>query len=117
MSAVAFPQPELVRVAKLSPPDLTRIQECRHLHTRLGFAYQLAFVRLANRFPTQEPLEVVEEIATYVSVQLDMTPAIIQRYQKQRRTIINHQQEICTYLKLKPLGEAEISLLNARLLQ
>ena len=63
MSAGAFPQAELVRVAKLSPIDLERTQQCRHLHTRLGFAYQLAFVRLANRFPAQEPLEMVEESA------------------------------------------------------
>lgn len=96
-SDVTFSQPELVRVAKLSITDLARIQECCHPQTRLGFAYQLAFVRLANRFPAQEPLEMVEEIATYVSVQLDVAPSAIQRYAQQRRTIINHQQEICDH--------------------
>jgi hypothetical protein len=117
MSAVAFPQPELVRVAKFSPTDLERTQQCRHLHTRLGFAYQLAFVRLANRFPAQEPLEMVEEIATYVSVQLDISPSAIQLYAQQRRTIINHQQEICDYLQLRRLGESEVAMLEAFLFE
>ena len=62
MSAVAFPHPELVRAAKLSPTDLERTQQCRHLHTRLGFAYQLAFVRLAIRSPAQEPLEMGPDV-------------------------------------------------------
>jgi hypothetical protein len=117
MSAVAFPHPELVRVAKISPPDLARIQQCRHPHTRLGFAYQLAFVRLANRFPAQEPLEMVGEIATYVSVQLDIPTAAIQLYVQQRRTIVNHQQEICDYLQLRRFSESEVAELKAFLFE
>jgi hypothetical protein len=34
----------------------------------LGFAYQLAFVRLHHHFPAQQPLEIDDEIVTYVSV-------------------------------------------------
>ena len=37
-----------------------------------GFAYQIAFVRLAHRFPLQQPLEIVDELLTYVGVQLDI---------------------------------------------
>jgi hypothetical protein len=44
MSAVAFPQPELVRVAKLSPTDLERTQQCCHLYTLLRFIYQLVYM-------------------------------------------------------------------------
>ena len=72
----------------------------------------MAFIRLHNRIPIQQPLEIVEEILTYVGVQLDIATAIIQQYKQQRRTIINHQQEICAYLNLRPLGDAEIALLN-----
>lgn len=112
MSTPAFSHDELVRVAKFSPDDLVKIDMCRESHTRLGFGYQLAFIRLQNRIPMQQPLEIVEEILTYVGVQLDLTTTIIQQYQKQRRTVINHQQEICAYLNLRPLGDAEIALLN-----
>jgi hypothetical protein len=52
---------ELVRRVQLSPNDLEKILECRQAHTRLGFAYQLAFVRLNHRFPAQQPLEIVDE--------------------------------------------------------
>jgi hypothetical protein len=44
MSAVAFPQPELARVAKLSLTDLEWTQQCCHLYTCLGFIYQLVYM-------------------------------------------------------------------------
>jgi hypothetical protein len=117
MSVAAFPQTELVRVAKLSPTDLARIQQCRHLHTRMGFAYQLAFMRLAKRFPAHEPLEMVDEIVTYVSVQLDIPSSAIQFYTQQQRTIVNHQQEICDHLQLRRFGESEVAVLEAFLFE
>jgi len=117
MSTLAFTHPELVRVANLSSTDLERIQQCRHPHTRLGFAYQLAFVRLANRLPVQEPLEMVKEILTYVGVQLNISPSVIQGYAEQRRTISNHQQEICDYLQIRHFGESEVALLETFLFE
>jgi hypothetical protein len=57
MNTLAFSYKELLRTAKLSPNDLGKILECRQAHTRLGFAYQLAFVRLNNRFPAQQQLK------------------------------------------------------------
>jgi TnpA family transposase len=117
MSAVSFSQPELIHIAKFSPADLARIQECRHAHTRLGFAYQLAFVRLTNRLPAQEPLELMDEILTYVGIQIDIPPAAIHLYTQQRRTIVNHQQEICDYLQRRRFGEAEIAMLEAFLFE
>jgi len=117
MSVMLFSHPELVRIAKFSAGDLERIQQCRHSHTRLGFAYQMAFVRLTSRFPTQHSLEVVDEILTYVSVQLGVPPAEIQAYAQQRRTIVNHQQEICDYLSLRRFGDNEVTLLEAFLFE
>ncbi|MBI1882540.1 MAG: DUF4158 domain-containing protein, partial [Chloroflexi bacterium] len=108
---------ELVRRAQLSPNDLEKIHACRQAYTRLGFAYQLAFVRLNHRFPAQQPLEIMDELLTYVTVQLDLPSATIQAYQQQRRTIINHQQEIRTYLNLRSFGESEIAVLNAFLFE
>lgn len=68
MNPPAFPHEELVRLAQLSPEDMAKINACREPHTRLGFAYQLAFIRLHHRFPTQQPLEIVDELLTYIHI-------------------------------------------------
>ena len=41
---------------------MKEILQRRRDHNRLGFAYQMAFVRLVNRFPAQQPLEVLPEL-------------------------------------------------------
>ena len=46
--------------APFSTEDIACIEQCRGEHNRLGFGYQLAFVRFLNRFPIQEPLEIAE---------------------------------------------------------
>jgi hypothetical protein len=40
---------------------------------RLGFAYQIAFVRLFNRFPRQQPFEIVDELASSARRSWDST--------------------------------------------
>ncbi len=54
----------------LSLADIARIGQCRGEHNRLGFAYQLIFVQLLNRFPAQEPFEIeariLDETVEYV---------------------------------------------------
>ena len=115
MKSHTYTHQELVRVALFTPDDLARIHECRQEHTRLGFAYQLAFVRLHHRFPAQQPLEIDDEIVTYVSVQLDIPASLIAAYQEQRRTVVNHQQELRIYLEVRRFGEAELGILEAYL--
>ena len=117
MNSPPLAHEELVRLARFSPEDMARINECREPHTRLGFAYQLAFIRLHHRLSTKQPLEIVDEILTYVSIQIDIPATVIQAYQNQRRTIINHQQEIRAYLDLRPFGEPESALLRAFLFE
>jgi hypothetical protein len=34
-------------------------------HNRLGFAYQVGFVRLFGRFPQQQPFELFEELVCF----------------------------------------------------
>ncbi len=51
MKSQSYSRQDLVRIAQFTPDDLARISECRQDHTRLGFAYQLAYVRLYHRFP------------------------------------------------------------------
>jgi hypothetical protein len=47
---------QLIEYATLTPDDLAQVDLCRRPPNRLGFAYQIAFVRLTNRFPAQQPL-------------------------------------------------------------
>lgn len=115
MKSHTYSHQDLVRLAQFTPEDLVRIHECRQEHTRLGFAYQLAFVRLHHRFPAQQPLEIDNEIVTYVSVQLDIPVSLMTAYQEQRRTVVNHQQELRTYLGVRRFGEAELGAIESYL--
>jgi hypothetical protein len=56
---------------------------------------------LYHRFPSQQPLEIDDEIVTYVSVQLDISSSKMIPYQEQRQTIVNHQQELRIYLDVR----------------
>jgi hypothetical protein len=102
-----FSHQQLVSVAKLSAEDRDLIYERRRPYTRLGFAYQLAFVRWANRFPAQRPtLEIEEAVLDFVSVQLGLPVHLIHTYAQHQSTLSEHQEEIRVYLELRRFGEA-----------
>ena len=108
-----FTQHQLVEIACLGTDDLEEVNKRRRPHNRLGFAYQLAFVRLLNRFPSQLPFEIEEdELLTFISVQLNIPPAEIYKYTTRRETIAEHQKHISVYLGLRRFGEAEIKILE-----
>ena len=50
-----FSRNQLKRAAALTEEDFVQLDKCRRPHNRLGFAYQVAFVRLFDRFPQQQP--------------------------------------------------------------
>jgi hypothetical protein len=56
-----FSRNQLKRAATLTEEDFLQLGKCRRPHNRLGFAYQVAFVRLLGRFPQQRPFELIEE--------------------------------------------------------
>jgi hypothetical protein len=70
MKPIKYTQEQLINVAQITKKDIDQINQCRREHNRLGFGYQLVFVRLVNRFPLQQPFEIVEEILVFISVQL-----------------------------------------------
>ena len=112
MNKLHFSQDQLVQVANLSDADIPVIEGCRRPQNKLGFAYQLAFVRLFNQFPTQVPFEPLEDIVTYMSLQLDLAPDLIEQYKKRRQTIAEHRQRIQEYLQLKPFHPDGVQLLG-----
>ena len=72
MTEPAFSHEQLLREASLKLEDMVQIRKRRRDINRLGFAYQLAFIHLTNRLPKQQLLELIEELLTYVAVQLNI---------------------------------------------
>ena len=60
---------QLIRDSALAKTDLLAIATCRGEPQRLGFAYQLGFVRVFQRFPVQQPLEICEELQSFIALQ------------------------------------------------
>ena len=102
-----YSREQLIEYAKLNEEDFEQINQCRRTYNRLGFGYQIGFVRLENRFPTQQPFEIIDELLTFASVQLQIDEKEINQYQKRRQTISQHQTRIMNYLKLKPFDATQ----------
>jgi len=74
-----FSRQQLKRAAALTEEDLVQIGKCRRTHNRLGFAYQVGFIRLFNRLPRQQPFEVVDELVSLSAAQLGFDARLCQR--------------------------------------
>lgn len=99
---------QLINLAQMTKKDLKRINQCRRQHNKLGFGYQLSFVKLLNRFPVQQPFEATEDILNYVSVQIGVPANSISLYAQRRETIAEHQEQIRQYLDLQRFGETVV---------
>lgn len=95
----------LVKLAKFTDEELNLINRRRKKPNRLGFAYQLAFVKLHNRLPTQQPLELVDELVQYVALQLGLKTDFLQAYSERQPTVSEHQNQIRSFLNLSKFGE------------
>jgi len=107
-----FPREQLKRAAALTEEDFVQLGNCRRPHNRLGFAYQVPFVRLFNRFPQQQPFELFEELVCFSAAQLGLDVELMGLYRKRQPTIFEHRQSIADYLRLRPFGDAEASQLG-----
>ena len=94
-------RPRLIRDGTFLEEDRRQIAQRRRGHNQLGFAYQIAFVRVLGRFPRQEPLELDEEILRFAALQLGTSPDAIGAYAERRQTVSEHQQRIRSHLKLR----------------
>jgi hypothetical protein len=102
MMLLSFSQGQMVREATLTEDDLAEIAKCRRDQNRLGFAYQIGFVRLFSRFPAQQPLEVCDELLRFVSLQVGIDEKRIADYAPWQHTTSEHQKRIRDYFKLVP---------------
>ncbi|MGB1257894.1 MAG: Tn3 family transposase [Thiolinea sp.] len=106
MSTLPYNCEQLAITARFSEQDFYIIRQRRQTHNQLGFGYQLAFVRLLNRFPTQIPFEIIMEVADFVSLQLHITKADVQLYGKRQKTVSGHQELIRQYLNFRHFNTA-----------
>ena len=96
----------LVRDATLLEADRREIALRRGSHNRLGFAYQVAFVRVLGRFPRQAPLEIDGEILRFAALQLGADAETIHAYALRQQTVSAHQRRIGQYLRLRTFDTA-----------
>ena len=103
----------LIREGSLTESDWEEVSRCRGQHNRLGFAYQIAFVRILGRFPTQVPFEIDGEILRFTALQLKVSPEIMDAYSSRQQTVSEHQLRIRDYLHLQSFdSEAEERLVQ-----
>lgn len=112
MSTSPFSHDNILQHAGFSREDRVEISKRRRKNNRLGFAYQLAFVRLAHRFPSEAPFEIVPELLSYVSVQLDIPSEAIDTYMQRRQTIAEHRTAITLYCGIRRFDEASSKALE-----
>ena len=67
----------------------------------MGFAYQLGFVRVFQRFPVQQPLEICEELLSFVALQTGIDGGLLGDYASWQQTVSRHQIRIRGYLGLR----------------
>jgi Domain of unknown function (DUF4158)/Tn3 transposase DDE domain len=91
---------------------MNEVAKCRRDHNRLGFAYRIGFARLFNRFPAQQPLEINDELLSFVAVQMNIDPERISDYASWQHTVSEHQARIQQYLGLRPFDLDESNALE-----
>jgi TnpA family transposase len=107
LHAVHYPRDLIVDRVRFTPADHTQIAQCRGVYNRLGFAYQLGFLRLTGGFPAQQPLELLDDLLVFVAQEVALDPVLIQDYAQRRQTVSEHQQLLTLYLGFRPFGPTE----------
>ena len=92
---------QLIRDLSLTRTDQMEISKRRGDPHRLGFAYQLGFVRVFQRFPVQQPLEICEELLSFVALQTGIDGGLLGDYASWQQTVSRHQIRIRGYLGLR----------------
>ena len=110
--SLTLPESIIIEGANLTDRDRDMIQNCRGFSNRLGFCYQLMFVKIFNRFPNQSPLEIQSQILTFSSLKLKISAEQIRDYRKRQPTLSEHQAKIRGYLGLSNFDQIAIEKTN-----
>ena len=100
MTPLSFSRGQMIREASLTEADLAKVTKCRRDHNRLGFTYQIGFVRLWRPLAGRQPLEVCDELLSFVAMQLNIDATSLEEYAARQPTVSDHQARIRDYLKL-----------------
>ena len=65
---------ELIAERVVFTPADAQIAPVSGAHNRLGLAYQIAFLRLTCRFPSQQPLELLPDVLALIATNLRSPP-------------------------------------------
>lgn len=107
LQTVHYPREIIAERVAFTPADHARIALCRGAYNRLGFGYQMGFVRLTGRFPRQQPLEMLDALLAFVASELAIDPTAIQDYAQRQATVSEHQGHLRLYLGFHPFGPTE----------
>jgi hypothetical protein len=83
---------------------MNEVAKCRRDHNRLGFAYQIGFARLFNRFPAQQPSEINDELLSFVAVQMNIDSERISDYASWQHTVSEHGYTELNFAAFAMLG-------------
>lgn len=81
----AMSERDMARYYTLTSEDRQVIALRRRPHNQLGFAIQLCYLRFPGR-PLQAGEPVPAPVLTYIATQLDLDPAVMQDYARDRDT-------------------------------
>jgi hypothetical protein len=107
LETIPYPRELIAEQVVFTPADHAQIALCRGAHNRLGFAYQIAFLRLTGRFPSQQPLELLPDVLAFVANELALTPTVIEAYAQRQATVSAHQEQIRLHLGFRAFSPAE----------
>ena len=107
-----YPRELIAERIVFTPADHAQIALCRGDHNRLGLAYQMAFLRLTGRFPSQQPLELLPDVLAFVAGELALAPTVIEAYAQRQVTVSAHQEQIRLHLGFRAFGPAEREALS-----
>jgi Tn3 transposase DDE domain/Domain of unknown function (DUF4158) len=107
-----YPRELIAERVVFTPADYAQIALCRGAHNRLGLAYQMAFLRLTGRFPSQQPLELVPDVLAFVASTLALAPTVIEAYAQRQATVSAHQEQIRLHLGFQVFGPTEREALS-----
>jgi Domain of unknown function (DUF4158) len=112
LETTPYPRELIAERVVFTPADHAQSALCRGDHNRLGLAYQMAFLRLTGRFPSQQPLELVPDVLAFVAGELALAPTVMEAYAQRQATVSAHQEQIRLHLGFRAFGPTERETLS-----